>query len=187
MLRQIPKSPFCMVVVLKSWVNPLPPLLGQNPNLNQKFCLLGFPNLCIDFCAGSHHLYTIYDPRDDSPEDWDYWHLICRVLFSHQFVHCHHHHRHKWKSVFFISIFLETSSWPSLLFVVQKQNLKPQTWSSQTTPGPSGSPGKLLVLESRTELDCLIEFINDEFDDPKTLRWTLCLIVGFGNSHSLTS
>merc|ERR1712072_360273 len=39
----------------------------------------------------------------------------------------------------------------------------------RTTPGPSGSPGKLLVLESRTELDCLIEFINDEFDDPKTL------------------
>merc|ERR1712203_575824 len=87
-------------------------------------------NLCSDGCCGtgmhtpdengsytgSHHLYTIYDPRDDSPEDWDYWHLICR-----------------------------------------------------TTPGPSGLPGKLLVLESRTELDCLIEFINDEFDDPAKL------------------
>ena len=37
--------------------------------------------------------------------------------------------------------------------------------------GPSGGPGKLVVLESRTELDCLIEFINDEFDDPTVLRF----------------
>ena len=29
----------------------------------------------------------------------------------------------------------------------------------------------MVVLESRTELDCLIEFINDEFDDPAVLRF----------------
>ena len=29
----------------------------------------------------------------------------------------------------------------------------------------------MVVLESRTELDCLIEFINDEFDDPTVLRF----------------
>jgi len=63
------------------------------------------------------HEYVIYDPRDDSEEDWDYWNLICRTSFG----------------------------------------------------GPSGGPGKLVVLESRTELDCLIEFINDEFDDPTVL------------------
>ena len=28
------------------------------------------------------HEYVIYDPRDDSEEDWDYWNLICRVIFS---------------------------------------------------------------------------------------------------------
>ena len=40
----------------------------------------------------------------------------------------------------------------------------------------------MVVLESRTELDCLIEFINDEFDDPAKLRliwWNLCWYVGF--------
>ena len=26
--------------------------------------------------------YVIYDPRDDSEEDWDYWNLICRVIFN---------------------------------------------------------------------------------------------------------
>lgn len=41
----------------------------------------------------------------------------------------------------------------------------------QTSMGPSGLPGKLVVLESRTELDCLIEFINDQFDNPTKLRW----------------
>ena len=29
----------------------------------------------------------------------------------------------------------------------------------------------MVVLETRTELDCLIEFINDEFDDPTVLRF----------------
>ena len=33
-----------------------------------------------------------------------------------------------------------------------------------------GKTGKLVVLESRTELDCLIEYMNDEFDDPSTLH-----------------
>ena len=26
------------------------------------------------------HLYTIYDPRDDSEETWDYWRVICKVV-----------------------------------------------------------------------------------------------------------
>ena len=44
------------------------------------------------------------------------------------------------------------------------------------TSSIGGSIGKLVTLESRTELDCLIEFINDEFDDPKTLsKYTLGL------------
>ena len=60
----------------------------------------------------------------------------------------------------------------------KKQKLEP---FPQTATGPSGSPGKLLVLDSRTELDCLIEFINDEFDDPKALRYLLNLVDGFGN------
>ena len=34
-------------------------------------------------CTGvNDHEYVIYDPRDDSEEDWDYWNLICRVIFS---------------------------------------------------------------------------------------------------------
>ena len=33
-----------------------------------------------------------------------------------------------------------------------------------------GKTGKLVVLESRTELDCLIEYMNDEFDDPTALQ-----------------
>ena len=33
-----------------------------------------------------------------------------------------------------------------------------------------GKRGKLVVLESRTELDCLIEYMNDEFDDPPALH-----------------
>ena len=33
-----------------------------------------------------------------------------------------------------------------------------------------GKTGKLVVLESRTELDCLIKYMNDEFDDPSTLH-----------------
>jgi len=67
-------------------------------------CILGlcssaveFKNLCSGGCCGTgmhtpdaetgsytganDHLYTIYDPRDDSEEDWDYWNIICRVLF----------------------------------------------------------------------------------------------------------
>merc|ERR1712212_566933 len=102
-------------------------------------CILGlcssaveFKNLCSGGCCGTgmhtpdaetgsytganDHLYTIYDPRDDSEEDWDYWNIICR-----------------------------------------------------TATGPSGTAGKVVVLESRTELDCLIEFINDKFDDPAKL------------------
>ena len=36
--------------------------------------------------------------------------------------------------------------------------------------------GKLVVLESRTELDCLIEYMNDEFDAPTALqKYTLGL------------
>ena len=31
------------------------------------------------------------------------------------------------------------------------------------------SGGHLVALESRTELDCLITYMNDEFDDPETL------------------
>jgi len=39
-----------------------------------------------------------------------------------------------------------------------------------------GKTGKLVVLESRTELDCLIEYMNDEFDDPTALqKYTLGL------------
>ena len=39
-------------------------------------------SLNVIFCTGANdHLYTIYDPRDDSEEDWDYWNIICRVLF----------------------------------------------------------------------------------------------------------
>merc|ERR1712038_2036040 len=37
------------------------------------------------------------------------------------------------------------------------------------TSNIGGSVGKLVTLESRTELDCLIEYINDEFDDPSTM------------------
>ena len=34
-------------------------------------------------CTGvNDHEYVIYDPRDDSEEDWDYWNLICRVIFN---------------------------------------------------------------------------------------------------------
>ena len=99
------------------------------------------------FCTGANdHLYTIYDPRDDSEEDWDYWNIICRVLFC------------------------------------LRNYLTPHTWLHQTATGPSGTAGKVVVLESRTELDCLIEFINDEFDDPAKLRliwWNLCWYVGF--------
>merc|ERR1712107_796681 len=40
------------------------------------------------------------------------------------------------------------------------------------TSNVGGSVGKLVTLESRTELDCLIEYINDEFDDPATPSWT---------------
>ena len=53
---------------------------------------------------------------------------------------------------------------------IENSNLTPFL---QTEEGPSGSPGKLVVLESRTELDCLIEFINDKFDDPAKLRYAL--------------
>ena len=39
-----------------------------------------------------------------------------------------------------------------------------------------GKIGKLVVLESRTELDCLIEYMNDQFDDPTVLhKYTLGL------------
>ena len=39
-----------------------------------------------------------------------------------------------------------------------------------------GKTGKLVVLESRTELDCLIEYMNDQFDDPTVLhKYTLGL------------
>ena len=68
------------------------------------------------------------------------------------------------------------------LLFMRKKKLEP---FPQTATGPSGSPGKLVVLDSRTELDCLIEFINDEFDDPKALRYLLNLVnfllEGFGN------
>jgi len=114
--------------------------MGRMLRLTIVLCAIGFCSTAVEFenlCSGkasccgtgmhtpfpngsytgvNDHLYTIYDPRDDSEETWDYWNLICR-----------------------------------------------------TATGPSGSPGKLLVLDSRTELDCLIEFINDEFDDPKAL------------------
>ena len=40
----------------------------------------------------------------------------------------------------------------------------------QTSLGPSGLPGYLVVLDSRMELDCLVDFINDEFDHPATAR-----------------
>ena len=59
---------------------------------------------------------------------------------------------------------------------MRKNKLEP---FPQTATGPSGSAGKLVVLESRTELDCLIEFINDEFDDPKTLRYEMDLVNFF--------
>ena len=37
----------------------------------------------FSICTGvNDHEYVIYDPRDDSEEDWDYWNLICRVFFS---------------------------------------------------------------------------------------------------------
>jgi len=55
-----------------------------------------------------------------------------------------------------------------------------QTWDNWNliclTSSIGGSIGRLVTLESRTELDCLIEFINDEFDDPKTQsKYTLGL------------
>ena len=54
-----------------------------------------------------------------------------------------------------------------------------KTFIPQTATGPSGTPGKLVVLESRTELDCLIEFINDKFDNPTKLRYLLnfCYLI----------
>ena len=42
-------------------------------------------------------------------------------------------------------------------------------FSLHQTSNVGGSVGKLVTLESRTELDCLIEYINDEFDDPSTM------------------
>merc|ERR1712045_203625 len=55
-----------------------------------------------------NHLYTIYDPRVDGEETWDYWDLNCRV-----------------------------------------------------TSVEGGKTGKVVVLESMAELDCLIEYMND--------------------------
>ena len=34
------------------------------------------------------------------------------------------------------------------------------------TTAPSGKKGKLVTLGSRKELDCLVQFINDQFDEP---------------------
>merc|ERR1739842_158929 len=49
-----------------------------------------------------------------------------------------------------------------------------ETWDNWNlicrTSVEGGKTGKLVVLESRTELDCLIEYMNDEFDDPSTLH-----------------
>jgi len=38
------------------------------------------------------------------------------------------------------------------------------------TSEEGGKTGRLVVLESRTELDCLIEYMNEEFDDPIALH-----------------
>ena len=34
------------------------------------------------------------------------------------------------------------------------------------TTAPAGKRGKLVTLGSRKELDCLVQFINDEFKEP---------------------
>ena len=34
------------------------------------------------------------------------------------------------------------------------------------TTAPEGKKGKLVTLGSRKELDCLVQFINDEFGEP---------------------
>ena len=34
------------------------------------------------------------------------------------------------------------------------------------TTAPAGKKGKLVTLGSRKELDCLVQFINDEFGEP---------------------
>jgi len=34
------------------------------------------------------------------------------------------------------------------------------------TSAPAGKRGKLVTLGSRKELDCLLQFINDQFDEP---------------------
>merc|ERR1712130_576180 len=49
-----------------------------------------------------------------------------------------------------------------------------ETWDQWNleckTSVEGGKRGKLVVLESRTELDCRIEYMNDEFDDPPALH-----------------
>ena len=37
---------------------------------------------------------------------------------------------------------------------------------SPQTSAPAGKKGKLVTLGSRKELDCLLQFINDQFDEP---------------------
>ena len=56
----------------------------------------------------------------------------------------------------------------------------------QTSLGPSGLPGHLVVLDSRMELDCLVDFINDEFDHPATDRYTMEIIIHHTDSLELT-
>ena len=78
------------------------------------------------------HEYTIFDPKSDTAESWQYWDLICKVLFLAKFL-------------------LKKGKWLSF---------PPQT------SAPAGKRGKLVTLGSRKELDCLLQFINDQFDEP---------------------
>ena len=65
--------------------------IKRSPSLQEAnaFCFISAGVITLDvddiffICTGvNDHEYVIYDPRDDSEEDWDYWNLICRVIFS---------------------------------------------------------------------------------------------------------
>ena len=53
------------------------------------------------------------------------------------------------------------------------------------TTAPEGKKGKLVTLGSRKELDCLVQFINDEFGEP-TFEVKSCLWApGLGVNRKL--
>jgi len=67
----------------------------------------------------------------------------------------------------------------------------PENWSYWDlickTTAPAGKKGKLVTLGSRKELDCLVQFINDEFGEPAFEKFSLGLKASLTRNRGVYS